>query len=202
MLCQSFRFVSFRVPHRIITATSRSTQSMRTGLHCLEFKVHQHDSDYEFAVGLIDACDTFNFNMASYGDGENSENLPADVLKQCFYWSDGSFSDIMGSCDLSGTLTVDAGVDARLRSGDVVGMIVDMDASHVTFYKNYKRVCKYSFVPATASAVTTTTTVTTTQAQKSEEESEEQVTEMHAGIYMFAEGDAVTVRRAPFYLYE
>jgi len=166
------------------TAASCSKQSMSSGIHCYEFVINQHDDNYNFAIGLIDCCETsFNFTMASYSDGENI-STPTTCHRQCFYWSNGQFSDILGLCTLTGALTVEPNIDTTFRAGNIIGMKLNMEARQVTFYKDNTKIAQYSF------------------ALNNNNNNEEDICNLHIGIYMFAEGDEVQVRQAPLHLYE
>jgi len=170
------------------TAASCSKQSMISGVHCYEFVINQQDPNYNFAIGIIDCCEnSFNFTMASYSDGENA-NTPTSCTRQCFYWSNGQFSDVLGVCALTGALTLVPNVDATFQAGSTIGMKVDMDTKQVTFYKDQTKIANYSFNSAGNN-------------NNGSEQNDELCT-MHIGIYMFAEGDAVEVRHGPLHLYE
>jgi len=171
------------------TATSCSSKLLVGGRHCLEFQILSHDDTFKFAVGALSTSESFNFTMSSYGDGETL-HPPTSTLTQCFYWSDGQFSDILGSAALTGRFNFNTDVDHAYHEGDIIGMLLDVDNKTVKFFKNYIRVATYSFA----------NTDTSNNNNQGEEEKSE--LSMNVGIYMFAEGDSVSVRHAPFSHYE
>jgi len=173
------------------TATVSSSKMFTSGCHCIEFITSSNNNNddstnYKFAVGLIDCSEKFNYSMSNYGDGETLSS-PTSTLNQCFYWSDGQFSDILGASALSGSFDFNTDVDPTFQVGDVIGMVVNMDARCVTFYKNYVKVARYSFAQKFGSNTACS------------EESADLC--MNAALYLFAEGVSVTARHAPFYLY-
>jgi len=181
-------------PQAVETATSCSSQLLTHGRYCIEFVVNNSDNNYKVAVGLIGIAEGFNFAMSSYGDGETM-NTPTTTLNQCFYWSDGQFSDILGNSVLTGTFDFNTNADPTYQTGDVIGVVVDMDVKSATFYKNYTIVARYAFIQNGNNSNSNNSS-----SENSNEEENELV--LNIAAYLPADGDSVTARFAPFHLYE
>jgi len=187
---------AFSNNHMFETATCCSTKILTSGTHCMEFvtrsnTTNTNNNNYKFAVGLMDASASFNFSMSNYGDGETL-SPPSTTLTQCFYWSDGQFSDILGASTLTGAFNFNTNVDHTYTAGDIIGMVVNMDGRCVTFFKNYARIAQYTFSLPEAN---------NNNNSNNNSDSTETDLCMQIGAYLFEEGVSVTLRHAPFHLY-